>query len=1150
MTISSSQSYVLAAIFICVLFLQVGRVSADIDENFSYIGNKSISTHTLSRGDVDGDGDIDLIIGNFNQPNELYLNDGTGTLTLAWESADSAATIATELGDLDGDGDVDLAVANSNQKNQVFINHNGVFQLAWESPFARPTTNMAMGDLDGDGRYDLIFTNKDGGTHIYRNNSVGSFELWHSLTTEYDSFAVALADMDNDGDLDIAVGYDNIGYLNGVRTELHDRVYRNDGNGQFTVFWESPEVTSAGDIIWADMDNDDDLDLFVANVEGDINQLFRNDGTTFTKIWESAEGNNSEAVDVGDIDSDGDLDVVIGNQDNVNYWLANDGNGQLTPIWHSPDNRATRDIILADLNHDGALELLVGNGDANQLFSNLLPSSIHLAWETPVEDARWLVSADFNNDTYLDLFAGYFYSESQLWLGNGTGQFTQHWIGDDPTVYVEMAAAADVDNDVDVDLAYINTNRDSEDIRILINDGSGNFTLGWQSQPDDQLSSIAWVDFDLDGDMDLTIGRIHGNSLFRNNGDGTFEEVYQFASDEDYWTRAIAWGDFDNDGDPDVIFGNGTDTTLSPNRLYRNDGSLTFTLVWESPQTSTYDLSWGDADGDGDLDLAVANFSAYNELYQNVGTSQLELSWQSDLDDNSHSRRVFWHDVDQNGRIDLVFGNARSLQLYYNQPTTFHGPSTVSLPDSTHSYANTAGDFDNDGDIDWVAWTESALFSYQNHLYQSVRQANNPPQVFLYQPQNTPRIGQISHSAIITDTIVPITYTLADLESDPVAFVEMQYSPNGGGYWLPAVATSATITANLATTPDGILHTFEWDTFASNYFGRTDQAQLRLRVHSHGDGNAPANSFVYPNKAPSAYQHPAVVTTNSTFRLQGTQIQVFSDTIGVENQVDGAYVFRASAQDSAAQPILNTIHYAKTNEAGLLGGNDSLALDDKLTAMVLITSTGWYDLYYTSASPTEEGIEPFTVTEAGVQQLVVSAENPLILFDLHISLEWVASESYLARLNDYLQQTSEIIYDLANGQAALRNIYVHQGGEQRLASDVVIHANNDMTPHATMGGAVHQPFTATVGAVQATYLPGQVHMPAEWNRFGNETDAVGSDWAATLAHELAHYFFFLPDNYIGYEDGGLLQPTDCQGSAMTDAYHYSEFLTRSEWRDD
>lgn len=87
--------------------------SDDVHFPMIWSSNNVRATQSVAYGDFDGDGDLDLVVGNSEQANFVYQNDGTGNLSLIWESDDSKATQSVAIGDMDGDGDLILQLETS-----------------------------------------------------------------------------------------------------------------------------------------------------------------------------------------------------------------------------------------------------------------------------------------------------------------------------------------------------------------------------------------------------------------------------------------------------------------------------------------------------------------------------------------------------------------------------------------------------------------------------------------------------------------------------------------------------------------------------------------------------------------------------------------------------------------------------------------------------------------------------------------------------------------------------------------------------------------------------------------------------------------------------------------------------------------------------
>jgi hypothetical protein len=213
---------------------------------------------------------------------------------------------------------------------------------------------------------------------VWLNDGAGVFSDNGQRLVDW-TFRVALGDVDGDRDLDAWFG-------RGSSSPDHrDRLYLNDGKGNFTDSGQNLNTVSTGDVAFGDLDGDGDLDAYLANgVQQGGNfpdRVWMNDGTgKFTDSGQRLGLSNGRSVELGDVDGDGDLDAVVANgrtqfgiakQPNV-VWL-NDGSGVFT-VSQELGNTATTSVALGDVDKDGDLDAFFSNlGDGNQLWLNTQP---------------------------------------------------------------------------------------------------------------------------------------------------------------------------------------------------------------------------------------------------------------------------------------------------------------------------------------------------------------------------------------------------------------------------------------------------------------------------------------------------------------------------------------------------------------------------------------------------------------------------------------------------------------------------------------------------------------------------------------------------------------------------------------------------------
>ena len=335
------------------------------------LGDATARTASLSIGDVDGDRDLDLIVANGRHwpgQNEQYRNDlangGKGAFGEAIPlGAEQSTTYTAALGDLDGDGDLDVVVGNDRKPSHVLHNDGkGNFVRGKAVGKISNTRSVTLADLDGAHGLDIILTNRNEANLICFNDGRGGFDR-HGTFGEagHATINVATADLDGDGDLDIAVAN---------RNRQQNHIYLNDGHG---VFVDAKPYGTGRDrtrgIAIADFDGDGQLDILNANI-GEPNAVYFGDGKgQFARSLTFGGAENSYAVATGDVDGDGRMDIVVGNAGGPNVVYLQQPDGSLHAVPFGLAAGRTYGLVVADWNGDGLLEIATANSDGkNHLY--------------------------------------------------------------------------------------------------------------------------------------------------------------------------------------------------------------------------------------------------------------------------------------------------------------------------------------------------------------------------------------------------------------------------------------------------------------------------------------------------------------------------------------------------------------------------------------------------------------------------------------------------------------------------------------------------------------------------------------------------------------------------------------------------------------
>jgi hypothetical protein len=410
--------------------------------------------------DLDGDVDLDLVVGYADGMLMLFRNHGTPTSPI-WDKEtddylgyDEGDWLQPSFVNLDEDADLDLLVGRCG--DLVWYERGGSSAVpTWTRHDADPigygggscANSPAVGDWSGDGLLDLAIGEHWGVLRFFRDDDISGWSE-QPFSFPFDlagDSAPALADWDDDGDLDLLVGQ--------AHGELHR--YRNDGSPASPDWIPEDPLPS---LPWtnhphafpafADIDGDDDYDLFVGEggwqgpgAGGNIH-YYRNDGDASTPDWVYVT-DSFLGLDVGgwsapvfvDINNDNDLDLFIGDEAGTLTYVENTG-APTTPTWASPV-QPYGDLHLGeysapsflDLDEDGDLDMLVGLAHGALAYVRNTGSASDPSWELVAsaypgidvgENAR-PAAADLDGDDKPDLLLGDGDGGLDLYLYEGPG---------------------------------------------------------------------------------------------------------------------------------------------------------------------------------------------------------------------------------------------------------------------------------------------------------------------------------------------------------------------------------------------------------------------------------------------------------------------------------------------------------------------------------------------------------------------------------------------------------------------------------------------------------------------------------------------------------------------------------------------------------
>jgi hypothetical protein len=681
---------------------------------------------SVAVGDFNGDGIPDLAVANApsGQPGTVSVLLGNGDGSFQPARSYSAGSGSLAVGDFNGDGNLDIVTGTV----ILLGNGDGTFQDARNH--GGTGGPVAVGDFNGDGNLDLAVVNgSSGSVSVLLGNGDGSFQPASNFSTGYRPTSVAVGDFNGDGNLDLAVGNGgdvfNPGYSVSVLLGNGDGSFRprvDYGAGPVPVY-----------VAVGDFNGDGRLDLAVADngtfplfIDGGVSVLLGNGDGSFRPLGTLRTGVNPRSVAVGDFNGDGRQDLAVTNgtygASTVSVLLGN-GDGSFQPARNFSAGYGPSSVAVGDFNGDGRLDLAVANqGGANVrvLLGNgggsFQAAPNYSAGSVP----QSVAVGDFNGDGKLDLaVTGYGFQCDEygcvpvdetvrVLLGNGDGSFQparSYSAGSRPS----FVAVGDFNGDGIPDLAVANYGDQVHgvpgSVSVLLGNGDGSFQPARNFSAGSGPYSVAVGDFDGDGRLDLAVtdggdnsGNGQGVSVLLGNGDGSFQPPRTFSAG--IAPSSVAVGDFDGDGRLDLAVANVGSNNVS---VLLGNGDGTFRpAVNYAAGTYPGSVAVGDFNGDGIPDLAVANVGSNNVsvlLGNGDGTFRPAANYAA----GTYPGSVAVEDFNGDGKLDLALLSSGTARVLLGNgdgtfQTTHVGYAVGNTPSSV-----AVGDFNGDGLPDLAA---------------------------------------------------------------------------------------------------------------------------------------------------------------------------------------------------------------------------------------------------------------------------------------------------------------------------------------------------------------------------------------------------------------------------------------------------------------
>ncbi|QCO07159.1 Ig-like domain-containing protein [Azospirillum argentinense] len=967
------------------------------DANFILLGTNPfglVDIGTSARPtlvDIDGDGDLDLVTGNSGSSVRFYRNDGTtAEPSFTFIGTNPFGISNTPYGtptfaDLDGDGDLDLLLGQGQGHTVVYRNVGTTaapsFTMVGTNAFGLGQVGggyakATLWDLDGDGDLDVLFGGNDGTLTMYRNVGTTASPSFTVVGTnpyglEDVGFAStpAFVDIDNDGDLDVLVG----------NFEGNTVVFRNVGTNaapSFTVVGTNPyglgDVGTAALPVFADLDDDGDLDALIGNGDGNFvvylqgppppaapSALALTAGTNTGSTADAITGSTAptitgSAVPLSEVVLyDGASAIGTVTADSSGLWTLT--TGTLAEGVHNLTAKATSAYYTGTSPASTALSVTIDTTAPTLTAAVLSGTQLTLTYSEALDGAQAPVGAftvmvggvarmvtavaSSGRTVTLTLDAGVISVHQTV-----TVDYTPPGSGAKTADAAGNAAGALTGHGVTV----------PKDPNFVL-EGTNPFGLDTTGP----WSIPTFADIDGDGDLDALVGMGDGTIRFyRNDGTATAPSftlagTNPFGLSQLDMNAAPTFVDIDGNGTLDALIGDFNGNTV----VYRNVGTATaptFTLVGTNPfglssVGSATTPSFVDIDGDGDLDALIGNYDGNTVFFRNIGTAAtpsftLEGTNPFGLDDVGSYAQPTFVDVDGDGDLDALIGNFAGDMLFYRNvgsataPSfTLEGTNPFGLSNVTFKSVPSIVDIDGDGDLDVLAGGDS--------IGNNIILFRNLPQ-----PPASLALTPGSNSGSTADTLTNVTNLAISGQAQPLSTVVL--------YDGAVAVGTATADAN------GL-----WTITAASL---SEGAHSLTAVSSDATGSSPASSTLtvtIDSAAPNAPTVTTALSNSTTPTLTGTAETGSTVTVTV-----GGATYTTTATNGTWS--LNLATATPTSGSLSLNANGTNAVSATATdAAGNVSSAGTQTLTIDTTAPNAPAVTSAALTKNATPTLTGTAET-------------------------------------------------------------------------------------------------------------------------------------------------------------------------------